>query len=274
MRRISPLAVIPAFAVALLAAPPAAHATVPLETIEIVHQGMKAAGPARVLAPANFFAQAQADTLRGCELAVPSGALREVLERARQSAAPFELVIRQTSSQPLSYKLENVKITNYQLGATGGDAHVVLQIQRVRFQPQGEPVRGGAGGITTTTPGVPDRPDPGDPIPPAMALSLRPDLQIRAARQKAGDPNTLEVAVYNNGPGPAGATAVKVFFHNGGAVQTSSGAVPALAAGQTVWVPVALPLPFPAAKKLDARIDDPDKVSETNEGNNGFGVVP
>jgi hypothetical protein len=251
------------FTAALLATGPAALATVLLETVEIVHQGMKAEGAARVLAPDDFLAQARAGTLRRCELEVGPGALREALARARQSAAPFELAIQPKKGERLRYQLDRVVIKSW---STSGDAdaRVVLQIQQVR----------GAGGITTAPGGVPDRPDPGGPDQGAIALSLRPDLRIRLARQKAGDPNTLEVEIYNHGPGPAGATAVKVFFHKNKAVQTSSGAVPALASGQIVWVAVALPLPFPAADHLTARVDDPNKVPETNELNNGFVVVP
>lgn len=272
MRRISPLAVILTVTVALLGTAPT---TLAAEEITIVHEGMgiNAKGSARVVAPADFLAQAQAGTLRRCELEVGPGALREALARAHQRAVPFELSIQPRKGEPLRYQLDRVFIKSW---STSGDAdaRVVLQFQQVLSHAQGAPVRSGAGGLTTAPGGVPDRPDPGGPDQGAMALSLRPDLRIRLARQKAGDPHTLEVEIYNHGPGPAGATAVKVFFHKNKAVQTSSGAVPALASGQIVWVAVALPLPFPAADHLTARVDDPNKVPETNELNNGFVVVP
>jgi hypothetical protein len=272
MRPNSPLAVILTSAAALLATAAAAQAT-PLEKVTIVWEGLRAEGRARVLAPDDFLAQARAGTLRRLELEVGPGPLREAVERAHQARTAFELTIQPKKNEHMRIIMTDCLISSYPVSAGGGIARVGLKIRQVRFHAQGEPARGGAGDITTTPGGVPDRPDPGGPDQGAIALSPKPDLRIRLARQKAGAPNTLEVEVYNHGPGPAGATAVKVFFHKKNAVQTASGPVPGLAPGQIVWVAVALPSPFAAADHLEARVDDPNKVPETNELNNGFVVV-
>jgi hypothetical protein len=109
------------------------------------------------------------------------------------------------------------------------------------------------------------RPDPGGPDQFITAL---PDLTIRATRRVQGNPSRLEVQIYNLGPGPAAATQVKFFYHKNGKVTTSHSAVPALAPKASTWVVVGAGMPIPAADFVAVRVDDPNEVAETNEGNN------
>ena len=48
------------------------------------------------------------------------------------------------------------------------------------------------------------------------------------------------------------------------------GEIPPLAAGQMVWVNVGSAKPLAEADKIYLRVDDPNKVSETSEGDNSF----
>jgi prepilin-type processing-associated H-X9-DG protein len=114
------------------------------------------------------------------------------------------------------------------------------------------------------------RPNPGGPIQDTLAAALA-DLRIRTADPVAGDPVGLAVDVRNVGPGPAAATALKLYFHTAaGQVLTATAPVPALAPGQQAWVKIAAPKPLAAAKKVNLRVDDPNQVAETDELNNGY----
>lgn len=124
-------------------------------------------------------------------------------------------------------------------------------------------------GLTGGGRGVPGgRPDSGGPD----QLFAKPlaDLTIRAARPTPKDPLTLDVEIYNFGPGAAAATQVKMFYHHNGQVQTAHAAVPALAAKTNAWVTIGVGKPIKVADSVTARVDDPNQVPETNELNNSF----
>jgi hypothetical protein len=123
-------------------------------------------------------------------------------------------------------------------------------------------------GVFTPAAGFTARPDqvPGGPpdsgipdtrlvVPTALA-----DLRIRAARPDPDDPKMIQVQVHNAGPGKTIATEVKLFYTKNGKVTTGQAPVPALAPNTSVWVTVG----------VSARVDDPNKVSETNELNNSY----
>lgn len=115
------------------------------------------------------------------------------------------------------------------------------------------------------------RPDSGGPDQGALAAQALPNLKIRTAEVAAGDPTKLSTRVVNVGPGPSGATRLKLFFHTPqGQVLTAHEQVPALAAGQQTVVAVGVGQPLAAAKAVHLRVDDPNVVPETSELDNGF----
>jgi subtilase family serine protease len=47
------------------------------------------------------------------------------------------------------------------------------------------------------------------------------------------------------------------------------GPVPPLAAGKSAWTTILADMPVMVAQHVYTRVDDPDKVKESDEGNNG-----
>jgi hypothetical protein len=103
-----------------------------------------------------------------------------------------------------------------------------------------------------------------------QAAPALPDLRIRTAAVDRSKPKEVKVRVVNTGQGASAATQVRVWVIPQG--QAWYGQVPALAAGQDVWTTVQAAMPVMAAQKVYARVDDPDKVKESDEGNNGHVV--
>jgi hypothetical protein len=73
--------------------------------------------------------------------------------------------------------------------------------------------------------------------------------------------------VVNTGAVGSAATRVRVWVIPQG--KAWYGIVPALAAGQDAWVTVHADMPVMTAEHVYARADDPHKVEESDEGNNG-----
>ena len=96
--------------------------------------------------------------------------------------------------------------------------------------------------------------------------------QYQHPRRKADpdNPNMIQVQVYNAGPGNAIATEVKLFYTKDGKVTNGKAVVPAVPAKTSVWVAVGAGLPISKADSVSARVDNPNKVSETNELNNSY----
>ena len=115
------------------------------------------------------------------------------------------------------------------------------------------------------------RPNPGIPDQ-NIAAPLRADLTIRSAKRVPDNPLQIQLQILNNGPGPSAATQVKVFSIKDAKVQTTQGAVAPLAPKASVWVVVGMAMPIPAADSVNARVDDPNVVSETDELNNGLKI--
>ena len=101
----------------------------------------------------------------------------------------------------------------------------------------------------------------------AVAL---PDLRIRTATVDPSDPKKVKVEVVNTGPAASAATGVRLWVVPQG--KAWYGPVPPLAAGQSAWTAVQTDLAVMTAQKVYARVDDPDKVKELDEGNNGHVV--
>ncbi len=130
----------------------------------------------------------------------------------------------------------------------------------------------GPGAITTLpTPPKHDRPNPGGPGQGSFAAGALPNLRVRSAKAVGGRGATdLAVVIVNTGAGAAAKTALKFFYIKDGAALTASVQVPPLAAGQSIVVNIGAGKPLAAADKVTLRVDDPNKVSETDEGDNGY----
>ena len=127
------------------------------------------------------------------------------------------------------------------------------------------------GVFTAGDPTIPNRPDPGKPIQFAAAAPLA-DLAIQAAKLDPGDPTKVLVQVVNNGPGAAKATEVKLTYSKDGKPTTAQAPVPGLAAKASTWVAASVGLPIAAADGVTAKVDEPNKVSETDELNNSYKI--
>ena len=87
--------------------------------------------------PAALLAQARAGTLAPLELQVDPGPLRDALHRASEAGSRFDLTTEVRDGETyLRIKLENVQITSYTLGATGGSARVRLVPDRFEVIPR------------------------------------------------------------------------------------------------------------------------------------------
>lgn len=157
----------------------------------------------------------------------------------------------------------------------GGEAEIACSRRGPELRATKRGLRNCAllGEITWDTSGSPlgPRPDPGGPDQGALAAQALPNLKIRTAEAAAGDPTKLSTRVVNVGPGPSGATRLKLFFHTPqGQVLTAHEQVPALSAGQQAVVTIGIGQPLAAAKAVYLRVDDPNVVPETSEVDNGF----
>jgi hypothetical protein len=118
----------------------------------------------------------------------------------------------------------------------------------------------------------PAKPDPVKPTPQIpgdnIALVSKPDLVIRSVAQVKGDVRALRVRIVNQGNVPAGAFNVKLFRGVGiDAVGTAAG--PIAAHGQQEII-VHSPTSLAGVRPLRLRADDPNRIDESNEGNNSF----
>ena len=124
--------------------------------------------------------------------------------------------------------------------------------------------------------GAKPQPEPqAKPVMPGRLVTKRvqtgpalPDLRIRTAAVDPSKPQEVKVRVANTGQAPSAATRVRVWVIPQG--KAWYGIVPPLAAGQDVWATVPADMPVMVAQKVYARVDDPDKVKESDEGNNGY----
>ncbi len=95
-----------------------------------------------------------------------------------------------------------------------------------------------------------------------------PDLVIREVQAVPNDDRKLRVNVVNAGRAQAGACSLKLFYHRSGKVMVRNTPVPALPTGGSDWVLVDIRSPIASATKVTLRVDDPNQVPESNEGNN------
>ena len=105
------------------------------------------------------------------------------------------------------------------------------------------------------------------------ALAALPDLIIKQAKPVPGNNKQLRVLVANQGRGKAGAASLKGFYRRGGKTLTRSASIPALKAAGQAWVLLDFGAPLARASRIDLRADDPNRVKETKEGNNGHSLA-
>jgi hypothetical protein len=98
----------------------------------------------------------------------------------------------------------------------------------------------------------------------------RPNLVIRSVAAIPGDDRKLRAAIVNVGPVGAGPCNLKLFYVRSGKVMVVNTPVPALAPGGAVSLTVNIGSPIAYAQNVYLRVDDPNVVAETNEGDNSY----
>lgn len=111
---------------------------------------------------------------------------------------------------------------------------------------------------------------PGELRPEPIQSALQPDLVIVDARVAPANPNRLRVRVANQGFAPAAETRMELLYHSGGKASPMSAAVPSLQAGQRHWLILEVGAPPAKADAVTLRIDEPPRVIESDESNNGY----
>ena len=106
--------------------------------------------------------------------------------------------------------------------------------------------------------------------PSTAAIAGKPDLAIRSASPASGTDRVLLVKIANLGAAPSTATQLTMFLPDGKPIRARVGAIPARG-----LLDVRLPSPVSLAglRPLRLRIDDPDRVAETNETNNELSLL-
>jgi CARDB len=97
------------------------------------------------------------------------------------------------------------------------------------------------------------------------------DLIIRTVQAVPGNDRNLRVLVKNIGTADAGPTNLKTFYHRSGQVVVRGTTVGAIPAGGEAWVIANVnDYPFSSASAVTMRVDDPNRIAESNEGNNDY----
>lgn len=100
--------------------------------------------------------------------------------------------------------------------------------------------------------------------------TLQPDLVIVDVQSVPANPNRLRVRVANQGLAPAVESWMELVYVRGGKATPMSAAVPLLQAGERQWLVFEMGAPAADADRLVLRIDEPPRVIESDESNNGF----
>jgi len=111
-------------------------------------------------------------------------------------------------------------------------------------------------------------PDPGTTVQSA----LLPDLVIRQVVPVKDDDKRLRAHIVNVGGADAGGCNLMLYYHRAGQVVKRGTNVPAIQKGKDLWVDVNNDNPAAAASSISLRVDDPDRVKESNELNNSYKV--
>lgn len=115
----------------------------------------------------------------------------------------------------------------------------------------------------------------GSPLVADLAIepirsALQPDLVIVDAQVAPANPNRLRVRVANQGLAPAAETRIELVYRRASRETAMSAAVPFLETGERQWLIFEVGAPLAEADEIRLRIDEPHRVIESNELNNGF----
>jgi hypothetical protein len=256
MRRPTALLIASIPFILLAASPGTAAAELPARTIALELRGTTYTG-LRMVTPAVFDpARLPARGELVVEVPVGTPAAAALASLAASGERLDGLGVRPSDSPAAGVgELQECTVAKSMESAPPGVARFLVRYER--FLAPVQPAQGG-------------KPDPGGPDQAPALLAAVPNLVIRSAEVKAGGMTNVQARVANTGAGPSAATAIKLFYHQGGKVETASAAVPPLAGGQQVVVAVGVDLPFAAATQVTLRVDDPDSVVESNELDNGY----
>jgi hypothetical protein len=105
---------------------------------------------------------------------------------------------------------------------------------------------------------------------PAMHPASLPDLVIRQVVAVAGSDKKLRAHIVNVGNADAGACNLLLFFQQNGQTTKRGTYVTPIAKGKDLWVDVNNDTPIAAASSISFRVDDPNRVKESNELNNSY----
>jgi hypothetical protein len=97
-----------------------------------------------------------------------------------------------------------------------------------------------------------------------------PDLVIRQVVAVAGSDKKLRAHIVNVGNADAGACNLLLFYQQNGQTSKRGTYVTAIAKGKDLWVEVNNDSPVAAASSISLRVDDPNRVKESNETNNSY----
>src|SRR4030095_4618508 len=106
----------------------------------------------------------------------------------------------------------------------------------------------------------------------AVQNKSMPDLVIRQVVSRQGDDKKLRAHVVNIGEADAGGGNLMLYYHRAGQVVKRGTSVPAIQKGKDLRVDVNKHKPPAAASSISLRVDDPDRVKESNELNNSYKV--
>lgn len=98
---------------------------------------------------------------------------------------------------------------------------------------------------------------------------MKADLTIESVQVAPANPGRLRVRVANQGLSPAVETEITLVYQRGGDTEVRSAVVPMLQTGERQWLVVEGGSLLREADKVLLHIDDPDRVDESDEANNG-----
>ena len=97
-----------------------------------------------------------------------------------------------------------------------------------------------------------------------------PDLIVRQVVTVAGDDKKLRAHIVNTGGADAGGCNLTLYYHRAGQVVKRGTYIPPILKGKDLWVEVNNENPLAAASSISLRVDDPDRIKESNELNNSY----
>jgi hypothetical protein len=104
----------------------------------------------------------------------------------------------------------------------------------------------------------------------AIQAAPLPDLVIRQVVAVAGSDKKLRAHIVNVGNADAGACNLLLFFQQNGQTIKRGTYVTPIAQGKDLWVDVNNDNSIVAASSISLRVDDPNRVKESNEVNNSY----